>query len=218
MTYLQSFLLRQPSIVIEDFCLSVLKTIWNEFHLFVWKNKKNFSSFLGNEIALFVSITEKVVEFLTARLIETDKLSNLVKALELWQKLFKFLGITYVNCTNYEDKMNAFEVDVQEFYNAGRDTFLSNRGSSDGMAETFYCHALRFYMPQIVRTTYSRHRLGVGIFNMQGFERRNKESKNCLKHFDNHKGNVLCTNMNRLFDVFKNEVNTFLKFGIYIKL
>ena len=62
-------------------------------------------------------------------------------------------------------------------------------------------------MPEIVRTTYTRHSLGVGIFNMQGFERRTKESKNCMKRFSNGKGNVLINNMNRLWDVFKNELN-----------
>ena len=62
-------------------------------------------------------------------------------------------------------------------------------------------------MPDIVLKTFERHGLGVGIFTMQGFERRNKESKNCLKRFTNNKDNVLIQNMNRLYNVFEHQVN-----------
>ena len=57
-------------------------------------------------------------------------------------------------------------------------------------------------MPLIAKKTLEDHVLGVGIFTMQGFERRNKESKNTLHRFSNNKGNVLTNNLRRLFDVY----------------
>ena len=71
-----------------------------------------------------------------------------------------------------------------------------------GDDETFYMHVLRFYLPKIARVTFDKHGLGLGIFTMQGFERRNKESKNTLKRFTNCKGNVLAANLRRLWDVY----------------
>mmetsp|Transcript_23467 Transcript_23467/g.34113 ORF Transcript_23467/g.34113 Transcript_23467/m.34113 type:complete len:425 (-) Transcript_23467:41-1315(-) len=44
---------------------------------------------------------------------------------------------------------------------------------------------------------------------MQGYERRNKESKNTLKRFTNHKGNILVQNMKRLWDIFKHSMNSY---------
>ena len=40
------------------------------------------------------------------------------------------------------------------------------------------------------------------VFTIQGFKRRNKESKNTLRRFSNKKGNVLPNNLRRLFDIF----------------
>ena len=37
---------------------------------------------------------------------------------------------------------------------------------------------------------------------MQGYERQNKESKNCFKRFTNKKGNFLVNNVRRLYDIF----------------
>ena len=63
-------------------------------------------------------------------------------------------------------------------------------------------HCLRFYIPKIVDITYKNHNLGIGIFTMQGFERRNKESKNILRRFSNGMGNIAIQNLKRLWDVF----------------
>ena len=63
-------------------------------------------------------------------------------------------------------------------------------------------HCLHFYMPHIAQLTLERHGLGLGIFTMQGFERRNKESKNTLRRFCNGKGDILSPNMKRLYDVW----------------
>ena len=73
-----------------------------------------------------------------------------------------------------------------------------------GSQETFYTHALRFYIPRIAKITYDRHGVGVGIFTMQGFERRNKESKQCLSQSCNYRNNILPNNLGNLYDIFAN--------------
>ena len=71
-----------------------------------------------------------------------------------------------------------------------------------GNDETFYMHVLRFYIPRIADDTFEKYNLGVGIFTMQGFERRNKESKNTFRRFSNGIGNIIVGNLKRLWDIF----------------
>ena len=144
--------------------------------------------------------------------ISTTSTQDIIEGLRTWVDIFKFLGITYIveddDSNTYIKQMQKFEADVKKFYDVGSRSFLSTVSSSrDGNAETFYSHSLRYYMPVIARKTYQTHQLGVGIFNMQGFERRNKESKNCMRRFSNNKGNVVVNNMKRLWDVFEYESN-----------
>ena len=59
-------------------------------------------------------------------------------------------------------------------------------------------------MNYIIKDTWEKYRLGVGIFTMQGFERRNKESKFTLQHHTNNKGNIIIQNLIKLFASFYN--------------
>ena len=49
--------------------------------------------------------------------------------------------------------------------------------------------------------------MGLGIFTMQGFERRNKESKNTLRRFCNKNGDYLTQNLRRLYWIFQYDSN-----------
>ena len=114
MGYLRKFLLNQSTDVIDDFLKVVLKKFWKDFHLFVWKNKKDFSSFVGNELALFVGNTKRVVQFLSDKFEDdNEQVNHIKKGLKLWLKVLKFLGITYIqNCDEYKNEMKDFEENV----------------------------------------------------------------------------------------------------------
>ena len=106
MNYLRSFLLEQSEEVYNNFLCKVLKNFWNEYHLFVWKNKKNFSSFQGNELALFVGSISTITEYLNSCLVTMPQLQDICKGLELWHSIFKFLAVSYIE-----------EGDAQEYKN-----------------------------------------------------------------------------------------------------
>ena len=57
-------------------------------------------------------------------------------------------------------------------------------------------------MPQIARETYSDFGVGVGIWSMQAFERRNAEGKTIHRSMTNSKHNWIEQVMNRLLDNF----------------
>ena len=89
---------------------------------------------------------------------------------------------------------------VTQLYAHGSITFMKR--FTEGDAETFYLHILRFYMPNIIKDTWEKYGLGVGIFTMQGFERRNKESKHSLLNHNNAHSNIMTQNLVRLKSKF----------------
>jgi len=88
------------------------------------------------------------------------------------------LKISYIEDKDaYRQQIESFKKNVEEFYRCGSQSFLKNNH------ETFFCHVLRFYLPSTAENTFLQHGLSLGIFSIQGFERRNKESKNTAKQF-----------------------------------
>ena len=94
---------------------------------------------------------------------------------------------------------------MNKLYQVGSHTILTKNQIGD--EETFYLHVLRFYIPHLSKITLQKHQLGIGIFTMQGYERRNKESKQCFRRFTNKKGNMVCQTIKRLWDIYNYEKN-----------
>ena len=142
----------------------------------MWKLNKSFSSFVGEELNAFIKGTSLCTAFLDENCGPTDYLTNLIEGLESWPRLNEFLKITKLeqgDKDDYLEKIKQFEEELKHFYATGGKVFLT-KGTIVGDDETFYMHCLRCYIPQIARTTYQRHHLGVGIFTMHGYELRNK--------------------------------------------
>ena len=68
--------------------------------------------------------------------------------------------------------------------------------------ETYYLHCLRFYIPKMARHAWKTQWCGIEIYSIQGFERRNKESKNCMKQFNNNKQHRMPQSLLCLRDIF----------------
>ena len=176
MNYLREFILRQNNTVCVQI-ENILRTFWNDFHIHVWKHKKKFSLFQGNELALFVANSNTIIDFLAKTFVQIQEVQDIQSSLRIWMRIFKFLSITTIKEgteNQYITEMNTVFNLIDDFYKVGRRTFLSSHGKI-GNLETFYMHTLRYYVPNIARITFERHATGVGVFSMQGFERRNKE-------------------------------------------
>jgi hypothetical protein len=145
--YLRTFLLEQSEEVYNNFISKVLKNFWNGYHLFVWKTKKNFASFQGNELALFVGSIRSITEYLNSCIVSIPQLQDICAGLELWQSIFKFLTISYIeegDAHGYKNRLEDFNAQVEEFYSIGIRTFLTRPGKPVGSDEPFYSHALWF--------------------------------------------------------------------------
>ena len=104
----------------------------------------------------------------------------------------------------YKNTMIYFKYLVYRFNVSATKTIFTPQNGRDkeGTRENFYSHVLIHYMHPIIMQTFNKYKLGLGIFSMQGIERRNKESKNCAKRFCNFRSNLCISTMGRLFDVF----------------
>ena len=66
-------------------------------------------------------------------------------------------------------------------------------------------------MPVFLERTHDAHKLGVGVFTMEGFEYKNYSSKHAIREHSNRKGNVCMQSLKYLtlqFITKKAEVNT----------
>ena len=120
------------------------------------------------------------------------------QALIIWYNIEKFLKIAEVKKEEVKaflSRINKFETDIKLFYKTGVTTFLTKVEPGDD--ETYYLHALRNYIPRFARQTWDNHRCGVGVFTMQGFERRYKESKTIMRKFTNNKQTKAGTNIKK---------------------
>ena len=127
----------------------------------------------------------------------------LVKALDLWYTIedhLKRVEVKEEHVDWFPAVLDKFESNINEFYECGTDTFLS--GNKVGKDETYYLHALKYYIPVHGRKTWEDHKCGIGVFTMQGFERRNKESKNILRSFNNMEKKILSQILKRLRNSF----------------
>ena len=179
----------------------ILSTTWNSYFILVWNSNRKLTSLRGKEIVGFIQIIPKIVGFIKEKFVISPYLHNLCEGLSLWEEISSFIHRTVIsNNSEYEQNISVFKHNVQIFYQKGADSFLTK--SETGDSETFYMHVLRFYLPTIVDSTWKDYGLGIGIYSMQGFERRNKEAKAVFKNHTNKRGNVIVQCMNRLLEKF----------------
>ena len=122
----------------------------------------------------------------------SSKVTSLFKALTSFQRISKFLLLVIIDdykiaksffpqdspITETSTKkeiayqlIDCYEKEASKFYTNAHASFMSLDIPGDG--ETFYIHSITKYIPVIMRRTYDQHKLGVGIFTMEGFEYKN---------------------------------------------
>jgi len=136
------------------------------------------------------------------------EMRDFVKACKVWTKITKFINITKVP----DDKVDAYKTALEDFnknavlfYKHGGTTFM--KGEQIGDKETFYLHVVRNYLPQIAKNVFEKCQFGLGVFTMQGFEHRNKQSKRLFKNKTNTAGNIVLQSIKALHSLFKHSVN-----------
>ena len=160
----------------------------------------------GEEVKRFVLAAPVIADLLVATFEEDALVLSIVKALRLWYDIERFLKVGNIKLESEEKKVpvatliHRFEQNIIEFYRVGSTSFMKKKFVGDH--ETYYLHCLCFYIPKLARQTWERHQCGIGIYSMQGFERRNKESKSIMTKFNNNKQHRIPQQLRRLWDIF----------------
>jgi hypothetical protein len=162
--------------------------------ILIWKLDKSIDTYDGAELRKFTKNFGFLSEQIQKRNLMCGGSSEwkaLLQALPLWSSLSDFvLKAKIEDGEDYLQQVDNFETQVKQFYLYGKDSFLTNRYGTIGGAESTYMHILRFNIATFARQCYRDHKLGIGIFSVQGFKRRNKESKFFYEHHTNCKGNI----------------------------
>ena len=133
---------------------------------------------------------------------EDHWLLSIAKAIQLLYDIEQFLKVGNIKLESKEKNIpvafliDQFEKNVTKFYLVGSTTFM--KANRLGDCQTYYLHCLRFYIPNLARETWGRHQCGIGIFSIQGFERRDKESKSIMNKFNNNKQHRIQQQLRRL--------------------
>ena len=207
MNYTRKIMLKQSTNLQNKFTTDVLCNFWWHFRVYYWDNKLDFSSFKGNELFKFVSNSDSVSQFLSKNVIQNDEITALLGVLGLLKPIFGVITITYIDekskCIN---QLDHFKKNVKLMVKYGENVFLANG------KVTFYLQYLRLYVPQLVQVNYKRHKLGLGIFSMQGFKQKNKESKSAIDRFatlNRWSNKLLGNNVRRLLQVYLYKMNAY---------
>ena len=181
----------------------LLLSFWSQFCVTWWELERPMAKLKGPELLLFIENAPSIINFLRTKFPGCQQAKKIGEVLMLWNVIIPFLNITYIDDkASYQTKLDKFVSDLKKFYLVGGETFLSTNYAGD--EENFHAHCVRFFLPKIAEVTLEKHNMGLGIFTMQGFEHRNKESKMCFLKFTK-KGNVCIQVMKRLWDLFFNQ-------------
>ena len=102
---------------------------------------------------------------------------------------------------NYLEEVEVFKKNAKIFYEAGKKSFLSN-DTNIGGKEMSYMHILRYITGPLAKLTYERHGVGIGVFTLKGYERRNTELKYIFVRHTNKLCNFLIQILRRLTENF----------------
>ena len=186
-----------------------MKEEWEGFYIDCYESNKALNVLYGKHTNAFIQqLIPKVINFITRKVKVSNIVSrNLVKLLMSWREISRILSITYISPEKeewYKTQMAYYKLLVAQFKSAAKHTIFSPRSASETEEtnENYYSHVVINYTIPIMEQTFNQFRCGMGIFSMQGIERRNKESKNCAVRFTNNRFNLCTSTMKRLFDLF----------------
>ena len=126
--------------------------------------------------------------------------TNFCTALKLWPDLYKFLVKAKVG-PNYLKEVKVFGKNAKIFYEASKKLFLSE-GTNIGKKGTSYMHILRYVPGPLAKLIFEPYGVGIGVFTLQGYERRNQESKNIFVRHTNRLYNFLTQILRKLTENF----------------
>ena len=178
---------------------------WDGYVIDPWVSNASNSRIKGRHSSAFINNIPQCITILQT-LMPGILMNSLCSSLTSFYTMAKILGMVIIDdyklvrhilppdlSVNNESGEKEIAEAVIELYKScasnfcekGLRSFMTN--SQRGDKESFYSHTLSCYLPQMLKETYERHNLGLGIFSMEGFEYKNYTSKQVLNNRTNGK-------------------------------
>ena len=133
-------MLEQQSFEVQQAFSVELLGFLTEEQLLIWEMDKPIDSYIGGELKLFSKNASKIASWAS----ENDLMSstnpewtNFAAAFKLWEKIHAFITKAEVEeDDDYKQEIKKFEVEVEQFYEYGRQIFLASRSGEIGSLET----------------------------------------------------------------------------------
>lgn len=179
---------------------------WDDYVIDQFLSGDTVNRLKGKHTKCFVKSVDDIIEQLKTIIDEVD-IAEFCVCLKAFEKMSEILSFVFVDeyelikhvlpddttiCnTSRPDEIaeavfKEYEAQAELLFTNGFLSFMERNG--DGKGETLYLHILKHYLPGHMRITYQRHKLGVAIFSMEGFEYKNYTSKHIIRNRNNGRG------------------------------
>lgn len=195
---------------------------WGDYEISPWITGDSQSRLKGKHTKSFTHNIGKITDALSEMRLPHE-VSSFNKSLKAFEVMSSILGCmiidTYEAAVHYlpdipkdstpkdisEKIIALYQKEAKIFYKYGMESFMSDKSVGD--KETFYMHVLRFYMVDIMKETYQKHKLGPGIWTMEGFEGINSVSKRVFRNHSNRKGNLATQSLAHIILLFTTKIH-----------
>ena len=160
----------------------------NTYYSSQFKNGEVYSRIDGSYVKKFIMRCNVLVDMINSTYRSNSYIKNFIELLKLLPSLYVFqTEVTFNSYDLYLKEIDTYVKNIVLFYKYGKNTIFTNTYIND--RETFYLYCAKYHVPRIARNILDMLGCGVGIWIMQGFEHRNKESKFVYSNKTNGKGN-----------------------------
>ena len=209
LTVLRDWMRKRPYDM-QKMLSTILKMRWGLHYADCFDTQKSLNVLHGEQITDFLEhLIPFISHFIETNFISTNFTKNVIGLLKVSPKTSKLESTKIIIDTmNYDDEIKNFEKSASLFKEHAEATILVpyegdfNDNHHQALNETFCIHCLTECMPRLACSLHKNHNVGLGIFNLQGMERRNKESKNAAKRLSDNKHSLAMQALPRCYDLF----------------
>ena len=197
---------------------------WDDYLIDQFVSGDTNNRLKGKHTKCFIKQADDIISQQLHRLLDAVKIAEFCRCLKAFQAMSKIINIVFIDEYNTIKHLLLARTNISEESQPGdiaeaifneyeeqakillANGFLSfmERNDGSGGGESLYLHVLRHYIPKHMRDTYKKHRLGVAIFSMEGFEYKNYTSNFVMRNRNNGQGVQVKQSLKVLQLLYKN--------------
>ena len=166
----------------DNVIFEIFNMLWeNTFYRNQFRYCEVLSHIDGSHVTKLINNTNDLVSLIKTECEDIVCLIHMCQLLLLLPKLTKFWKKVKIDSSSLcAEEIKEHVHNVNQFYYHGSFTIFTNTTLGD--RETFYCHIAKHWVLKIAKWKVDNLGCGDGLWTIQGFEHRNKQSKYLYSH------------------------------------